>query len=554
MSAKRRRKPAKRLLRAVLATVIFSLLPALGTLAGGSTLQHAALASAVSNPGYILAGADGSTYPFGTPGFGDTYSYGLTGLSGSHPLAEPIVGMAATPDGKGYWLVAKDGGIFNFGDAGFYGNPYTLGLTGLSGSHPLAEPIVGMAATPDGKGYWLVAKDGGIFNFGDAGFYGNPYTLGLTGLSGSHPLAEPIVGMAATPDGKGYWLVAKDGGIFNFGDAAFEGSMGGRAIAAPVIGFASGFYAPLAVNPIATQVAAQGSPYSLQVSASGGDGSYTWSASGLPPGLAMSASGAITGTPPASDNGQYPATVTVTDSAGFSATETVVFDVGSVSSNWSGYAITGSANGAFTGIQGTFTVPSLTSNQPASCSTGQTTGSLSSTCTTSVWLGIDGFTNQSLIQAGIAEAPIVGGSGYAIWPWWEILPAASTQFNALTINPGDSVTVSITPAAAAGDWSISMMDNTNGQSAVVTELYSGPAANAEWIVEAPTINGIQSTLSPYAPAVQFSHIGYALNAGDTASAPTDILLCQGGYLAAAPGELAGASFQLGYQTGSLPCQ
>ncbi len=425
-----------------------------------------------------------------------------------------------------------------------------LSQHGTKGTSPLSHSKLASSFIPSLD---LAGADGSTY-FLNAVNYGSTYSYGLTGLSGSHPLAEPIVGMAATPDGKGYWLVAKDGGIFNFGDAAFEGSMGGRAIAAPVIGFASGFYAPLAVNPIATQVAAQGSPYSLQVSASGGDGSYTWSASGLPPGLAMSASGAITGTPPASDNGQYPATVTVTDSAGFSATETVVFDVGSVSSNWSGYAITGSANGAFTGIQGTFTVPSLTSNQPASCSTGQTTGSLSSTCTTSVWLGIDGFTNQSLIQAGIAEAPIVGGSGYAIWPWWEILPAASTQFNALTINPGDSVTVSITPAAAAGDWSISMMDNTNGQSAVVTELYSGPAANAEWIVEAPTINGIQSTLSPYAPAVQFSHIGYALNAGDTASAPTDILLCQGGYLAAAPGELAGASFQLGYQTGSLPCQ
>ena len=25
--------------------------------------------------------------------------------------------MAATPDGKGYWLVASDGGIFNYGDA-----------------------------------------------------------------------------------------------------------------------------------------------------------------------------------------------------------------------------------------------------------------------------------------------------------------------------------------------------------------------------------------------------------------------------------------------------
>ena len=31
--------------------------------------------------------------------------------------------------------------------------------------------------------------------------------------------------MAATPDGKGYWVAASDGGIFNFGNAAFEGSV-----------------------------------------------------------------------------------------------------------------------------------------------------------------------------------------------------------------------------------------------------------------------------------------------------------------------------------------
>jgi hypothetical protein len=28
------------------------------------------------------------------------------------PLNKPIVGMASTPDGKGYWEVASDGGIF----------------------------------------------------------------------------------------------------------------------------------------------------------------------------------------------------------------------------------------------------------------------------------------------------------------------------------------------------------------------------------------------------------------------------------------------------------
>ncbi len=126
-------------------------------------------------------------------------------------LNQPVVGMAATPTGKGYWLVAADGGIFAFGDAAFDGS---------MGGHPLNQPIVGMAATPTGQGYWLVASDGGIFAFGDAAFDGS---------MGGHPLNQPIVGMAATPTGKGYWLVASDGGIFAFGDAAFDGSMGGSA-------------------------------------------------------------------------------------------------------------------------------------------------------------------------------------------------------------------------------------------------------------------------------------------------------------------------------------
>lgn len=34
----------------------------------------------------------------------------------------PITGIAVTPTGKGYYLVAADGGVFTFGDAVFYGN------------------------------------------------------------------------------------------------------------------------------------------------------------------------------------------------------------------------------------------------------------------------------------------------------------------------------------------------------------------------------------------------------------------------------------------------
>jgi hypothetical protein len=42
--------------------------------------------------------------------------------------------------------------------------------------------------------------------------------------------------MAATPDGKGYWLVASDGGIFSFGTAGFQGSAGGTVLDAPIVG------------------------------------------------------------------------------------------------------------------------------------------------------------------------------------------------------------------------------------------------------------------------------------------------------------------------------
>ena len=73
--------------------------------------------------------------------------------------------------------MASDGGIFAFGDAIFAGS---------MGGQPLNEPIVAIASTPDGMGYWEVAADGGTFAFG-ARFYGS---------HGGQPLDQPIVGMS----------------------------------------------------------------------------------------------------------------------------------------------------------------------------------------------------------------------------------------------------------------------------------------------------------------------------------------------------------------------
>jgi hypothetical protein len=83
------------------------------------------------------------------------------------------------------------------------------------------------AQTTNGAGYWLVSAAGGVYTFGDAGFYGS--------LATTH-LNAPITGIVPTSDGKGYWLVAKDGGIFSFGDAPFEGSLGDSFIGSPIVG------------------------------------------------------------------------------------------------------------------------------------------------------------------------------------------------------------------------------------------------------------------------------------------------------------------------------
>jgi uncharacterized delta-60 repeat protein len=157
-------------------------------------------------PGYMLARSDGGVSTFGDAGH--------CGSLAGNPPRLPIVGVAADPDGSGYWLVASDGGVFAF-DAPFSGS---LGAVRLN------QPIVGMAADPDGSGYWLVASDGGVFAF-DAPFSGS---LGAVRLN------QPIVGMAADPDGSGYWLVASDGGVFAF-DAPFSGSVGGQRIDEPVV-------------------------------------------------------------------------------------------------------------------------------------------------------------------------------------------------------------------------------------------------------------------------------------------------------------------------------
>jgi len=149
------------------------------------------------------------------------------------------------------------------------------------------------------------------------------------------------------------------------------------------------------------------------------------------------------------------------------------------STNWSGYDIQG---GGINGAAGTFTVPTISPSGPET--------------DTSEWVGIDGVTNGSLIQAGIHEEDLNGQ--LLVWPWWEILPAPETQIFGMPINVGDSISVNIHKMSGT-TWQIGLVDNTSGQTFAIRRGYSGPSTSAEWIVEAPTIGQNTAALGVFSP-------------------------------------------------------
>jgi hypothetical protein len=104
--------------------------------------------------------------------------------------------------------------VFSFGDAAYAGS---LGGT------PLNQPIVAIAATPTGNGYWLAAADGGVFSFGDAAYEG----------SGAGSFDSPTTAILAVRSGR--LLVSRDGSVLPLGRAAYCGGLGDRQINKPLV-------------------------------------------------------------------------------------------------------------------------------------------------------------------------------------------------------------------------------------------------------------------------------------------------------------------------------
>lgn len=111
----------------------------------------------------------------------------------STPLEEtPMAQVITRPQGGYVVLQGKDGGIFSYEGAPFFGSLPSLGVH---------EEAVGLAWTKTGNGYWIASKSGAVFSCGDAAYKGGLNTIDADGN-------RIPVGIVA--DGDGYRVVTQD--------------------------------------------------------------------------------------------------------------------------------------------------------------------------------------------------------------------------------------------------------------------------------------------------------------------------------------------------------
>jgi hypothetical protein len=141
-----------------------------------------------------------------------------------------------------------------------------------------------------------------------------------------------------------------------------------------------------------------------------------------------------------------------------------------VSSNWSGYAVSGKR---FTAVSGTWVEPA------ASCTAGST-GSVAA------WVGLGGNSQSSDTLEQIGTEVDCSASGTASYSmWYELVPAAAVPIK-LQISAGDSVFASVTVSGTSVTLRIENLTRKTSFSKTLT-MASPDLSSAEWIVEVPSL-------------------------------------------------------------------
>jgi hypothetical protein len=141
------------------------------------------------------------------------------------------------------------------------------------------------------------------------------------------------------------------------------------------------------------------------------------------------------------------------------------------STNWSGYADDNSAGNTYSTVTGNWTEPAVT------CSSRTTQYA-------AFWVGIDGYSSNSVEQDGTLAECYHGTAYY--YSWWEMYPTNSIQTVGTSVRPGDSISASVVRTGTS--YTLSLTDSTRPADSFTTTQTCSNCANssAEWIAEAPS--------------------------------------------------------------------
>lgn len=160
------------------------------------------------------------------------------------------------------------------------------------------------------------------------------------------------------------------------------------------------------------------------------------------------------------------------------------------STNWSGAVVNAPAGDSFKWLEGDWVIPDIDAPTQNQWYYGAS------------WIGIDGDGSSDVFQAGIGCEVYASGNSVTrlFYPWWEWYPAGEVQITNFEVSPGDMVTMLLCSTSATTG-TVYFTNRTTGASTNVA--LTAPSGTrlvgncAEWIVEAPTVNGAQSLLPDY---------------------------------------------------------
>jgi hypothetical protein len=164
------------------------------------------------------------------------------------------------------------------------------------------------------------------------------------------------------------------------------------------------------------------------------------------------------------------------------------------STNWSGYADTGSS---FSKVTANWTEPSAT------CSSR--TEQLAA-----FWVGIDGYSSNSVEQDGTL-IECYEGTAYQ-YTWWEMYPTNDIQVVGETLAAGDAITSTVTRTGTS--YTLTVTDSTHSANSFTERESCSSCANTsvEWIAEAPSGS---SSIYPLADFGSWTASGASVTEGST---------------------------------------